>query len=84
MTEEKVELFEPMIRVTTPPCIECRKTTLVELTRAEFKALAENRVSVQEALSDRDAGFRELFITGTHAECWAATTKGVGGNEEDR
>jgi hypothetical protein len=78
---EKVELSEPMIRVTTAPCMVCRKTTLVELTRVEFKALAENQVSVQEALPDRDKGFCELFITGTHPECWDAATKGGGDNE---
>ena len=81
MTNEKVELFEPTIKVVTGPCPYCHKTTLVELTRTEFKALAENEVSIQEALPNRDAGFRELFITGTHPEHWDATTKGEDDNE---
>jgi hypothetical protein len=81
MTDEKVELSEPFIKVQTSPCLVCHQTTLVELTRTEFKALAEMQVSVQEALPDRDAGFRELFITGTHAECWDTATKGGDSNE---
>lgn len=76
-----MELSEPLIRVELGPCPYCHKTTIVELTRAEFKAVAENQVSIQEALPDRDKGFRELFITGTHPECWDAVTKGVGSDE---
>ena len=81
MTDEKVELSEPLIKVMMGACPVCHETTLVELTRTEFRALAEMRVSVQEALPDRDAGFRELFITGTHAECWDIATKGGDSNE---
>lgn len=76
-----VELSEPLIRVALGPCPVCHQESLVHLSRAEFKALAEGQVSVQEALPDRDAGFRELFITGTHAHCWVTATKGVGDDE---
>ena len=74
--EEKVGLSEPMIRVTTPICMVCRRASLVELTRQEFKDVVENRMSIQEALPNRAADFRELVKSGTHHACWTSVTKG--------
>jgi hypothetical protein len=74
-SEKKVGLSdEPiLIRVETPACIECGKTSVVELTREEFARVAHPaRPNIAECLPDRDLAFRELFITGTHPACWDA------------
>ena len=60
-----------MGRLQTPPCIQCKQTSIVILTDEEHSALFRN-MSIQEALPDRDADFRELVKTGTHPACWDA------------
>lgn len=69
---QKVELSEETlaVRVTTPACFLCGKTSVVVLSRAEFKAVAEGYLAIQNALPTRDADFRELVGQGTHAACW--------------
>lgn len=71
---EKVSLTDDgkMIAFTTPECTMCGKTTVVELTRTEFRACADpmTRPRIDLALPDRDLDFRELIQTGIHPECW--------------
>lgn len=55
--------------VTTSPCMLCGNASAVELTVQEAEALASGAY-IQDALSSRDAGFRELVISGTHPACW--------------
>ncbi len=71
--EEKVGLSEApvLVKLTTPKCILCDETSVVELTREEFAMLAHPaRPKIQDCLPDRDAAFRELVKSGTHDECW--------------
>lgn len=73
---QKVELSEGAlaVKVQTPPCIFCGKTSIVMLSREEFKAVAEGELPIQEALPKRDAGFRDLVAQGTHPACWDKAT----------
>lgn len=75
---EKVELSEDTIavKVTTPACTYCGKTSVVILSRQEFKDVAEGYLAIQDALPTRDADFRELLKSGIHPECWDAMTGG--------
>jgi hypothetical protein len=64
--------FVPLL---CPPCPECGEREQVQLTGREFHdlvtPLADGRMRfIQDALPDRDAGFRELVKTGTHPACW--------------
>ena len=76
--EEKVGLSEPMIRVTTPICIVCRQSSVVILTRQEFRDVAENKMPIQQALPDRTTDFRELVVSGMHHACWTRRARGAG------
>jgi hypothetical protein len=70
---EKVGLSEEpvMVKLTTPKCMLCGETSVVELTREEFAMLAHpSRPLIQDCLPGRDAAFRELVKTGTHDSCW--------------
>jgi len=64
--------------VSTGPCMVCGNSASVELSEDEHTALQQGW-PVQEALPTRDADFRELFISGTHAHCWEALM----GDEEE-
>lgn len=67
---------------TTPVCNFCGNTAEVELTLAEAEAVKNTRY-IQDALPNRDADFRELFISGTHAHCWESMFGGEDDEEED-
>jgi hypothetical protein len=70
MTEEKVELSEPVIKVVVGPCPHCRKTTLVELSRSEFHSLVESsRLPREAVLPNRDAAFMRFLANGEHVPC---------------
>ena len=69
---------QAMVWVETPMCTICSRTAVVELTVDE--ALAVNSgMFIQDALPQRDAATRELFVSGTHEHCWL----GLFGEEED-
>jgi hypothetical protein len=73
---DKVELIEPIVKVTTPPCMLCNETSLVELTREEFtKLIHPSQPRIDKVLPNRDLDFRELVMTGTHSACWDVLTK---------
>lgn len=82
---QKVELSEDVlaVRVTTPACFLCGKTSVVMLSRGEFKAVAEGYLAIQNALPQRDAAFRELVGQGTHSECWEEQMKYESEGETD-
>lgn len=68
---------EETVNVVTPRCMLCGKTSGVTITIAELARLEATDPDngrptylIQDALPDRDAGFRELIKTGTHPECW--------------
>jgi hypothetical protein len=54
---------------TTPACIVCAKTSVLELTPQECLDLDKD-INIQDALPNRDADFREMVKTGTHPACW--------------
>ena len=68
-----------MATITTVPCIVCHESSVLEITDEE-KAALESGAHRQDALSNRDADFRELVISGTHPACWE---KMFGGDEDD-
>jgi hypothetical protein len=68
--EEKAEVETPYPFICQR-CIRCGKTETVELTLEEITALRAD-LKVPDALPNRDSDFRELIITGIHAECWEA------------
>ena len=55
--------------IETQKCPVCHKSSEVHLKTGEYEALKAG-VLIQDALPERDADFRELLITGTHAKCW--------------
>ena len=62
-------MSESMVKVQTPQCIVCNKVTLIEITQREFDRLGESG-HIQNLFPDWTKEQRELFITGTHPECW--------------
>lgn len=58
-----------MIQLETKTCVFCKKTGVIQITQKELDAL-QTGIHVQKAMSRRDAGVREQFISGTHPECW--------------
>lgn len=67
--------------LNTPVCRVCRKSNMVALTADEANALTSG-AHIQDALPNRDDDFRELFISGTHSDCWD-TLFGSDEDEED-
>lgn len=58
-----------MATFVTKSCMVCNKTSTVDLTDVELRALRSGTY-IQSALPNRDADFRELVKTGTHPKCW--------------
>jgi len=58
--------------VETPTCIVCRRTAFVEVDGAGFERWVVGEVNILDAFPTLDADQRELLISGTHAQCWAA------------
>lgn len=70
------------VRVETPTCIYCNKTSVLEITDEEFAALKTGAL-ITEALPDRDADFREMIMTGIHPNCWDIIMKESTYNDDD-
>lgn len=64
-------MAEATTEFETRGCFRCGKTSTVELTATEADKIAAGE-KVQHIFPTRDADFRELIISGTHPECWAA------------
>lgn len=64
-----------MLSMTTPPCMLCGKSSVVELTKTEYDKLVNTNLAIQDALPDRDADFRELILTGFHGDCFDQVTR---------
>lgn len=79
----KFEEEPVVIRLQTPPCLECGEVSVVELTREEFRALNNKELKIQEALPDRESSFRELVKTGTHDKCWRDMMRALGVEVDD-
>jgi hypothetical protein len=60
-----------MIKVTTPKCMFCKKTTELEVDEFKLKLFIRGE-SVQSMWPEWNADQRELLLTGTHPECWDA------------
>lgn len=54
---------------TTPKCMVCKNSEIVEMTEEEFSSFT-NGLGLMVSFPERDADFRELVKTGTHPECW--------------
>lgn len=55
---------------TTPACMFCHQSSVVELTAAEAAALRAGAL-IQDAAPTRPAAERELIRSGIHPQCWA-------------
>lgn len=58
-----------VVSVTTPPCIVCRKESEINVP-ADVVRNAGN-APIQHLWPEASPDQRELFLTGTHPECWA-------------
>lgn len=59
------------IQVTTPACMSCRKSSILEVTLDQYSQLKSPRgPHIQHIFPDWPASKRELLLTGTHPECW--------------
>ena len=67
----------PLIKLHTPPCVNCNLPSVLELTAAEFKSLVED-IPIEEAMPDRSASFREHVVTGLHPVCWQEMMSALG------
>jgi len=79
MTEEEAT----PIRLTTPACMVCHETSVVELTRKEFSDLNDGEY-IYLALPDRDERFHQLVLSGTHPSCWDTLTHPAGVGKVDQ
>lgn len=61
---------EPVVTVVTPVCIWCKRSSTLEITEAEVSELRAGIKTVREIFPLKSADEWELFITGTHPECW--------------
>lgn len=58
-----------MKALKTPTCMHCKMSDIITVSDNEYKQLSKG-MALQDVFPDRDADFRELMISGTHAECW--------------
>jgi hypothetical protein len=56
--------------LTLQPCMHCGKRARVTITDEEYRARIVEDQLIDVAMPNREASFRELFITGIHPECW--------------
>lgn len=59
----------PNTKVACPPCIVCGKQAQL-IVRTEDLHRYEAGALVQHAFLEMPAADREMFISGTHPECW--------------
>lgn len=57
-----------MVNYVTRPCVVCGKKSIIQITEEEAEKLKTS--FVQDVFPHFDEGTRELFISGTHPECW--------------
>lgn len=58
------------MKVITPPCMMCGKTSEMEVDSVALHRWQNERVLIQLAFPDMTAPEREQLKTGTHPECW--------------
>lgn len=54
---------------TTKPCTVCGLQSQLEVADNDFQAFTEGKL-VQDVFPEWSPAERELFITGTHPDCW--------------
>lgn len=59
-----------VFEIETKACMVCSKKDTLEVSEQEYTNLFDRGMHVQDAMPDRDAGFREQVITGTHDACF--------------
>jgi len=57
------------MKIETPACPVCGDTGTVEVSLEELERYAAGEL-VQNVWMNKSLNWRELFITGTHPECW--------------
>lgn len=60
---------DKLITVTTKACPACGHSEAVKITSVESFALNAG-APMQDVFPERDADFREMFITGYDKKCW--------------
>lgn len=58
-----------LVKYTTRPCPWCHEVTHLEVDPDKL-SLWRSGIPIQRVWPEQDADWRELMITGTHAECW--------------
>lgn len=64
-----------MVKVVTPRCIVCGKTSELEVP-AVTKTAMDAGMFIQDAWPGSTADQREMLISGTHPACWEVATGG--------
>lgn len=59
-----------VIPIRTKKCSMCGVSGEVELTVDEVQAMSNSHILIQDAMPSRTSAFREMFISGTHEQCW--------------
>ena len=60
-----------MVEMVCPKCLFCGVQTTLEVSLSGFQ-LRQNGAAVQVAFPEMPMEIREIVISGTHPECWAA------------
>ena len=60
-----------MVEMVCPKCLFCGVQTTLEVSMSGFQ-LRQNGAAVQVAFPEMPKETREIVISGTHPECWAA------------
>ena len=60
-----------MVEMVCPKCMFCGVQTTLEVSLAGFQ-LRQNGAPIQVAFPEMPKEIREIVISGTHPECWAA------------
>lgn len=58
-----------LIKLITPACTICEKTSTLELDHRDIAAWKAGAL-IQDVWPDLTPDVRELLISGTHPECW--------------
>lgn len=57
------------VAVETKTCSICEKRSILRVDAASYQ-LWQSGMLVQDAFPNMDHATREMFISGTHPECW--------------
>ena len=60
-----------MVEMVCPKCLFCGVQTTLEVSLSGFQ-LRRNGAPIQVAFPEMPMEIREIVISGTHPECWAA------------